>query len=89
MATIVQRMDNLLRDDPRAVIDARPAPPYDEFLYHFAAALRGRYDDEQPLREPTLPKTIGEAFRYARAWDRAPETPLLSDPAGIAHLTWI
>ncbi|MBI4616233.1 MAG: caspase family protein [Planctomycetes bacterium] len=67
---------------------ACPEPiEYDEFLYHLVAALAGQYPDRASSPPGSVPSgiaTIEDAFNYASAMDRMQETPLLSDPDGLA-----
>ena len=60
---------------------------YDEFLYHFVAALRGQYPDGAQFGT-TLPTqatvNILEAFEFAARNDRQPETPVMFDRDRLA-----
>jgi hypothetical protein len=67
----------------------RVAPEYDEFLYHFAAAMSGSYPNGMPCCETIPPPpqlSVKQAFEYARKFDRQPETPQISDPELLASL---
>jgi hypothetical protein len=76
---------------------SRPGPQ-DEFLYHMAGALAGRYPDGKPLLSPVPPPaeiTVAQAFEYSRThdrwvvgWEDEKETPTIHEsPPGLAGST--
>lgn len=66
---------------------AEPPGPksYDEFLYQFALALFGSSSGASAVAAASRP-TLQAAFEQARVSDRRPETPSITDKAGLAPL---
>ena len=66
-----------------------PGLAYDEFLYQMGTALVGAPNDAPQPGPQRKPLSLLDAFHWARAQDRRPESPALFDPAGLASSIYL